>query len=184
MSLPVRAVCCATRAWVRGVGSADLPGVGAALLGDAVHDARQHAGMEEGVPHQGQGKPHAGLAGSSDSDDGSRRMGLRVHGPFKGKPQTFLLPGAATWWSFVLIYDNTANDSLLPLIPFILVLVVDVFLFWPQIGPTSKFLGGSHARCGSGNLSNLSVVCKSPNRSKRLMNLLLLPSSACQHSLQ
>ncbi|CAE7459868.1 unnamed protein product [Symbiodinium natans] len=39
--------------------------------------------------------------------------------------------GIATWWCFVLVYDSTANSSMLPGIPFILVLLLDVYLYWP-----------------------------------------------------
>ena len=40
--------------------------------------------------------------------------------------------GMATFWSFVLVYDATPDNSMLPAIPFIVVLVIDVYLYWPQ----------------------------------------------------
>ncbi|CAE7276721.1 hypothetical protein AK812_SmicGene24068 [Symbiodinium microadriaticum] len=39
--------------------------------------------------------------------------------------------GMATFWSFVLVYDATPDNSMLPAIPFIVVLVIDVYLYWP-----------------------------------------------------
>ncbi|CAE6940239.1 unnamed protein product, partial [Symbiodinium sp. CCMP2592] len=39
--------------------------------------------------------------------------------------------GMATWWSFVLVYDATPDNSMLPAIPFIVVLAIDVYLYWP-----------------------------------------------------
>lgn len=43
-----------------------------------------------------------------------------------------VVTGMATWWSFVLVYDATPDNSMLPAIPFIAVLVIDAYLYFPQ----------------------------------------------------
>ncbi|CAE7625890.1 unnamed protein product, partial [Symbiodinium pilosum] len=61
----------------------------------------------------------------------TQRKGRRILASFAIVVPTIAV-GAITWWSFVLIYEATSQDSLLPGIPFLLVLILTGYLYWPS----------------------------------------------------